>query len=201
MKKRYLAPVMISAFVLGAAGVAVATTIGPPEIDAANASIQVKPIKFTPTRCLGVHGVPYVTYRGSWDGGETDLSHTTPYNLTGNLSVTGIVWTINLKTDRGLLHGKATLTSQPAAGGPSTTTYSGPLTLVTQGTPDTPASAPGFEARGWIDAPTYTGGSLDGGTLVANVEFNINAGFAANGEFGSTMSYPDLSVWTNNKVC
>jgi hypothetical protein len=191
---------MTFSLAFAAAGIAVASTVGPPEIDEANATIQVQPSKFAAARCTGVHGVPYITYRGSWKGGETDLTHTTPYNLTGAFSVSSIVWTINLKTQRGLLQGTASETSQPASGGPSTTTYLGPINLVTQGEPN--STDKGVQARGWINAPTYTNSKPDGGSLLANVEFNIASSFAANGEFGnSTMNFQDFSVWTNNKVC
>jgi hypothetical protein len=197
--KRLVIPAITFGLAFAAAGAAMAMTIGPPEIDVASATIQIASSPFKPSHCVGMKGVPYVTYRGSWKGGETDLTHTTPYNLTGTLSVPNVVWTINLKTDRGLLHGTATLTDQPASGAPALTTYSGPITLVTQGLPN--STDKGVEARGWINAPTYTKGALDGGSVVANVELNIGGGFAANGEFGGSMGFTDFSVWTNNKVC
>jgi len=175
-------------------------TIGPPEVDSAYATVGVKPSSaFKATGCAGEDGISYVTYRGSWAGGETDGSPgSTDYNLTGTLAVTGITWTINLQTDRGLLRGNATLKSQPAAGGPSTKTYSGKLTLVTQGIPD---SSNGAQARGWLSAATYTASVADGGSILANVEFVIQPSFAANGEFGTSMGFNDLSVATNNMVC
>jgi hypothetical protein len=175
-------------------------TVGPPEIDPATATITVKPTStFKAISCAGEDGASYVTYQGSWAGGETDGSPgSTDYNLTGTLSVTGITWTINLQTDRGLLRGTATLKSQPAAGGPATKTYSGKLTLVTQGLPD---SSNGAQARGWLSAATYTASVADGGSILANVEFQIAPSFAATGEFGGSMGFSDLSVATNNKVC
>ena len=57
-------------------------------------------------------------------------------------------------------------------------------------------------ARGWLNAATYTNGVADGGSLLANVELQIGAGFAANGEFGnSSMGILDYSVTTNNQTC
>lgn len=199
MKRFAVGAVVAAALALTGAGAAWAVTIGPPVIDEANATITVKPTSFKPTACTGADGLPYVTYRGSWSGTETDGSPgSTPYNLTGTLSVTGITWTINLRTDRGLLRGTATLKSQPDVGGPTTKTYSGKLTLVTQGLAD---SGNGAQARGWLSAATYTGSAADGGSVLANVEFQILPSFAATGEFGASLGFNDLSVWTNNKVC
>jgi len=188
------------ALVLLGAGVATALTVGPPHIDPANATIQAKPSPaFRGTACTGFAGVPYVTYRGGWVGGETEVPPgPTNYNLTGTWTVKKIVWTINLNTGRGVLRGTATLTSQPAAGGNAEITYSGPITLITQGIVK---STDQVQARGWVAAATYPNGVADGGSLLANVEFAIGAGFTANGEFGSTMGFSDLSVTDNNMVC
>jgi hypothetical protein len=179
-----------------------ASTIGAPEIDHASATIQVKPAQtFKLSRCAGEDGIDYETYRGAWAGGETSPL-TTDYNLTGSLSVSKIVWTINLKTDYGVLRGTATLMSQPAAGGPTLVTYSGPLTLVTVGLPDSASN--GVQARGWVNAATYNGLSPDapdGGSLLANVELNVAPALSATGEFGTSMGFQDFSVADNNKVC
>jgi hypothetical protein len=177
-----------------------ASTVGPPEINQAAATIQAKPAPaFKATRCSGEDGISYVTYRGGWAGGETDgMPGSTDYNLTGTWTVKKIVWTINLKTDVGVLRGTATLISQAEAGGPAAVTYSGPITLVTQGLP---GSSNEVQARGWEADATYTNGTADGGSLLANVEFVIGGGFVANGEFGGSMGFPDLSVADNNKVC
>jgi hypothetical protein len=169
---------------------------GPPEITSVAATIQGKATKFAAARCAGENGIPYITYRGAWAGGESGTA--TPYNLTGNWSVKGIVWTINLKTQRGVLHGVASLVSTSATGA-NVLTYSGPMTLITQGLPTTAGAE--VQARGWIDAPTYTGNKVDGGSLLANAEFQIGGGFSPNGEFGTSMGFQDLSVVTNNNVC
>jgi hypothetical protein len=42
----------------------------------------------------------------------------------------------------------------------------------------------------------------DGGSLLANVESQIQPGFTANGEFGNMiMSFPAFLVATNNQAC
>ncbi|MGO9197204.1 MAG: hypothetical protein ACLQK4_08755 [Acidimicrobiales bacterium] len=199
--KRYIAALATGVFVLSGAGVAMAAS-GTPEIDEANATIALKAAKtFVPTGCAGEDGVSYVTYRGSWLGGETDgTPGSTDYNLTGALSVKNIVWTINLQTQRGVLKGKADLVGTPAAGGNAANVYVGPLTLVTQGLPTAGTDAT-VTARGWLNAATYTNGKADGGSILANVEFRIAGGFSATGEFGASMGFPDYSVATNNKVC
>ena len=195
--KRFAAAMVGAAVFLAGTGVAFGLTAGPPEIDSAVATIQGKATKFAAARCAGEDGIPYITYRGAWAGGESSSS-ATDYNLTGNWSVKGIVWTINLKTQRGVLHGVARLVSTSATGA-TVLTYTGPMTLITQGLPNTAGAV--VQARGWIDAPTYTANKVDGGSLLANVEFQIGAGFAPNGEFGTTMNFQDLSVVTNNNVC
>jgi hypothetical protein len=199
MKRFAVGAAVTVALALAGATAALAVTVGPPQIDAANATIVVKPAAFKAIQCVGADGYPYVTYRGSWSGSETDASPgSTPYNLSGPWAVSGIVWTINLKTDRGVFHGTATFKSQPAVGGPTVKTYEGPITLITQGLPD---SGNGAQARGWTSASTYTASALDGGSILANLEFQIAPNFSANGEFGATMGFNDLSVWTNNLVC
>jgi hypothetical protein len=74
------------------------------------------------------------------------------------------------------------------------------MVLITQGLPN--AAGDTVQARGWINAATYSNSVADGGSLLANVEFAILPGFAANGSFGnSTMGFQDLSVATNNQAC
>ncbi|MGO8874210.1 MAG: hypothetical protein ACLQNG_00370 [Acidimicrobiales bacterium] len=198
--KRFILAAATVAVVLGA-GAAMAVASGAPEINKAKASIQLQPAKFSIKRCAGEDGVTYVTYRGAWAGGETDLmAGSTDYNLTGQLTVKDIVWTINLKSRVGVLRGIAQLSGQPAAGGPEVKTYSGLLTLITEGLP-ADSSAAHATARGWINAATYTNGKADGGSLLANVEFQILPGFAANGEFGASMGLQDYSVADNNLAC
>jgi len=199
--KRVFVALATSALIATGTGIAVAAAAsGVPEVDEANATIQLAPARFVPTACPGEDGISYVTFRGSWKGGETDLTPgSTDYNLTGNLTVTKVVWTINLTTDRGLLRGTALLTGVSSSGS-SLKTYSGPLTMITQGLPNTAGAT--VPARGFLNAKTYTNGVADGGSLLANVEFQIGGGFAANGEFGNgSMGIPDFSVTTNNQVC
>ncbi|MGO9559741.1 MAG: hypothetical protein ACLPQS_15255 [Acidimicrobiales bacterium] len=201
--KRFIAALAIGSVVLSVSGIAMAAG-GVPLVDEAYATMAVKaPKAFVPTACTGVGGVPYVTYRGSWRGTETDGSPgSTPYNLTGAFTVSKIVWTINLQTQRGVLHGKAALIGQPAAGGPTSTVYSGAITLITQGLPgESSTSDSPVNARGWINAATFTNGKVNGGSILANVEFGITSVFSATGEFGTSMGFPDYSVATNNQAC
>jgi hypothetical protein len=167
--------------------------VGPPLIDRANAMIKLAG-NLQPTTCVGVSGVKYITYAGSWKGTETRiLPDPTPRPLSGNLTVTAIEWTINLTTGRGELTGTAKLSS-PAAG----PLYSGKLTLVTQGVPAVGALVP---ARGWIAAgllPTPNPYSL-----MANVEFQLSP-TGATGQFGDaagSLGIPDFSVVANKDVC
>jgi hypothetical protein len=189
--KRFIAGIAVAAVVLAGSGVAMA---GPPntEVVSESATISVAPpTPWVPTSCTGVGGVPYVTYAGSWTGTETAVPPVVaPFNLTGTLSVTGIVWTINLATGEGLLRGKAALASPAGAKG----NYKGELTLVTQGVPD---QSDYVQARGWISATT----SAPAGGLYTNVEFQILPGDVAQGEFGSTMGFSDFSVWSAGHPC
>jgi hypothetical protein len=198
--KRVIAALATAMMVSAGAGAAIAGASGQPEVDEANASIQLPATNFTSTGCAGEDGVKYVTFRGAWKGGETDLTPgSTDYSLSGPLTITNVVWTVNLSTLRGVLHGVATLSS-PTAGAPFKT-YAGPITLVTQGLPQSTSNST-VPARGWIAAHTYTNGTADGGSLLANVELQIAPGFAANGEFGNgSMGFPDFSVTTNNQTC
>jgi hypothetical protein len=198
--KRLIAALSATAVMAIGGGAAIAAAPGAPEIDEANASMQLKAVApFVPTRCAGEDGIPYETFRGTWKGGETDLTPgTTDYSLSGPMTVKGIVWTINLKTDRGLLRGSAVLTGNAATA--PTRTYVGPVTLITQGLPD--AAGAVVPARGWINAATYTKDAADGGSLLANLEMRIGPVFSANGQFGNgSLGFPDLSVTTNNQTC
>jgi hypothetical protein len=188
---------------VGAGGAAIAAAAGQPEIDRANANIQVAPSKVAVTKCLGEDGIPYETFTSSWKGGEAEnVPGSTDYNLSGTFTVSKLVWTINMATQRGVLTGTATLKSPPPGGTATQTTYSGPLRLITQGIPDSAGAY--VPARGWIDANTYTGNVKDGGSLLANVEFQIAPSLAAHGQFGDlnpSLNIPDYSVVTNNQVC
>src|ERR1700722_4474823 len=115
--RRMIAAASVACLVSAGGIAASAFAAGGPEVDEANASIQLPSSTFTPTNCAGEDGVKYVTYRGAWKGGETDLTPgSTDYNLTGNLTIKKVVWTINLTTDRGLLTGSAKLNSPSPAG-------------------------------------------------------------------------------------
>jgi hypothetical protein len=197
--KRTVAATVAALALAGGVGAGVAVASGQPEVDQANATIQLNSAKFVPTSCAGEDGINYVTFRGAWKGGETDgTPGSTDYNLSGPLTISKVVWTVNLSTLRGVLHGVATLR---AAGTTTVTTYTGPITLVTQGLPNS-ASGSAVPARGWIAARTFTNGAADGGSLLANVELSIGPAFAANGQFGNgSMGFPDFSVATNNQTC
>jgi hypothetical protein len=167
--------------------------VGPPLIDRANATIQLAG-SLRSTNCVGVGSVPYVTFVGSFKGGETQLlPDPTPLPLSGNLVVSKILWTINLKTRRGVLTASVSLSS--AASGAA---YSGAMTLVTQGLPAAGALVPG---RGWIVATLP--GSPSPGSLLANVEFELSP-TSAIGQFGDvpgSLGIPDYSAVFNHDVC
>jgi hypothetical protein len=195
-------------------GLAAASAGPAPMIDNANAQIKVQPSTFKATTCPGTYainylGAPaqYVTYRGAWKGTENEGAGPlglTPYNLTGPFTVKNVVWTINLTTDRGVLTGTAVLNSVSPTSGALAKTYTGPMTLITQGLPGDVSGANGVPARGWINASTFTANAADGNALLANVEFRILPGFAAFGQFGdanASMNIPDYSVITNHQAC
>jgi hypothetical protein len=198
MKKRLVLPLAAVAIV-AVPGVAFAV-VGTPEVDNANANIALQPsAAFRPTTCAGEDGISYITYRGTWKGSESDVTPgSTDYSLSGPLKVSGVTWTINTKTQRGVLKGTATLTSAAA----NLPTYSGLLVLITQGMPVVGAKT--VLARGWINAATSTNGAADGGSILANVEFRINGGFNATGIFGDAAGAggtANYSVAFNNKTC
>ena len=201
-------------FGLISVGSLAAANAGPaPMIDNANAQIKIQPSPFKATSCPGTYAVkylgaaaPYVTFRGTWKGNEIEGAGPlglTPYNLTGPFVVNNVVWTINLTTDRGVLTGTVTLKSVPPTAVAVAKTYSGPMTLITQGLPDS-AAGNGVAARGWINASTFTANVADGNSILANVEFRILPNFSAVGQFGdanASMNIPDYSVITNHQAC
>jgi hypothetical protein len=178
-----------------------AATAPTPEVDRANANLQLKS-SLKSVSCTGEDSVSYVTYSGQWKGSESQtLPDPTDYNLTGTLTVSKIEWTINTASTtlppRGVLTGVATLTN--SAGG---TVYVGQMILVTNGLPVTGAAA---EARGWIEAsikqPDDVASTTKGDDfLIANVELEITVNSAI-GLFGDnspgTLGYPDFSAVTN----
>ena len=150
--------------------------------------------------CVGEDNTDYVTYSGTWSGGATQvLPDPTDYaSLSGSATVTGIKWTVNSKTLRGVLTATITLTRvTPAA---KTVVYSGGLILVTQGNPAGTAVVPG---RGWINAAITLPdeGAAAEDRLIAITEFKINPGGAgANAQFGDaagSLGIADYSTVTN----
>jgi hypothetical protein len=187
-----------AALTLIGGGVAVAIS-GVPEVDRANATLRLSASpQFTSVSCAGEDGLPYVTYRGGWRGTEIDVTPaSTDYDLSGPITIGKVVWTVNRETKRGVLAGSAILTS-PASG---LRTYVGPLRLITQGVP---VAGSVVAARGWLSAATYTHGATDGGSVLANVELQINGSFAAHGTFGDaagTFGTPSYAVATANQNC
>jgi hypothetical protein len=181
-----------------------AATTPTPEVDRANANIQLSGTLVSKT-CNGEDPtatggpIPYVTYSGAWKGSEGQVvPDPTDYPLSGALKVSGIKWTINMNTGRGILTGKAVLTSSAA----NVTTYSGTLTVVTQGVPAVGAVVSG---RGFLTAgfplPDDGVAPPNDDRLVANVEFSSMSPTGATGFFGDAAgaaNVPDFSVVTND---
>ena len=201
MRRRFIALLAATA-AFAMIGVATALAVGVPEIDNANATFQVKPTS-TPvvTSCNGEDATTYKKITSVWKGGEIDFPPgSTDYNLSGNLKLNG-VWTINTGTGRGIF--RANVQMITTAGTPG---YKGTLVLITQ----TNSSAV-VPARGWLSARTYGGdppnppGNLDGGSVLANVEAQINTtGFSITGMFGDAppqLGGLDWSVTTINQTC
>ncbi len=169
-----------------------------PEVDRPNATMQLAG-KFKSVTCVGEDGGGYGTFRGKWKGPENDFTPgSTDYNLNGTLLMSKVVWTINMATGRGVARSPATLYDAN-----SMKVYSGNVVLITQGIP-----MPGavVDARGWIEAKTFDPpGTGDGGSLLANLEAQINGGtMALAGEFGDAppnLGFPDWSATTINRTC
>jgi hypothetical protein len=167
-----------------------------PEIDRANATIGLQG-QLSVKECSGEDGVSYETYSGRWLGSEGQIvPDSTDYSLSGTLTVSGIRWTINLGTQRGVWTSKIVLTNSAGV-----VTYSGNMTLVTQGLP-TATAAPAM-GRGWIYATVKLpdeGATPGDDALVANVEFpNMTAAGGAGffGDLGGGPAVPDFSAVTN----
>jgi hypothetical protein len=193
----------------GVAGALLApTSIAKPEIDRASASIQLGGTLKSVT-CFGEDKLasgaktPYITYLGSWAGSENQiLPDATDYGLSAAFKVTGITWTINLNTDRGVLTGKAVLAAPTGATG---STYSGTITVITQGDPastSTPTTGRGFLVANFKLADDGVTGTNDD-NLYANVEFPSMSAGGATGAFGDNPGtvtppqVPDYSVVAN----
>jgi hypothetical protein len=177
-------------------GVMVAMAAGTPEIDNANVTFQLKASGLKTVSCAGEDGTSYNKVTGKWSGGEADFSPgSTDYSLTGTLTLSGAVWTINQTTLRGVFQAAAALSSS------GVTIYKGSITLITQRISGTQT----IQARGWIVAKTYTNASPDGGSVLANVDAMLTVGtLPMTGLFGDApaqLGYPNYSVTTINQTC
>jgi hypothetical protein len=181
---------------LGAGAVIGHAATGTPEIDRANATLQMSG-SMKSTSCVGEDGVGYTTWHGSYNGGESQVTpDSTDYTLTGKVSITGIKWTISGLTGRGILTATIALTDTSG-----NATYKGKLTLVTQGAPAAGTTVPG---RGWISAaflPADENVSPGDDNLIANVEFSLSpsSAYAQFGDLAGTgsLGFPDYSAVTN----
>ncbi len=203
MKTRFVVALAVVCSSLGVVTGGLVAHAGPgatPEIDRANAkviSLQGPPLR--QVSCPGEDAMGYTSYYGAFTGGITQIvPDPTDYPLPAGstLSLTGIVWTINLKTMRGVL------TATVGIGTAAAPIYSGKLTLVTQGLPTaTGAPVPG---RGWINAkatPPDEGATTPGDdSLIANVEAKLTSVGVGTLQFGNgvpSLAIPDYSVVTN----
>jgi hypothetical protein len=196
MKKFLVVLGALTCLSLGSIVIAAAAS-GTPEVDPANATFSLTG-QVVQASCTGEDGAMYATYRGGWSGTETDKTPgSTDYSLSGPAAVSGIKWTINKSTGRGVLTGTITLSTTAGTGA-----YKGTLILVTQGIPAVGALVP---ARGWINAGFVL---ADDGVpppglddhLIANVEFMIPLSGTTSGQFGdavTSLGFPDWSVVTN----
>ncbi len=199
MKRLALCVLVVVGVLVG--GVAVARAVSGPEVDRANATLSLKGQLATAT-CAGEDGVKYTTYRGALTGSETETTPGfTDYVLTGTVTIPDAVWTVNLKTKRGLLN--ATINMVNSAGAP---TYNGKIVLITQGLPTATTATP-LPARGWIEAQTFTNGAADGGELLANVASQLAGPASAlslSGVFGNNPAFPKIAnyavIW-NGLTC
>src|SRR6476619_2456946 len=113
--------------VLSVVGTVLAFAVGIPEVDRPNATMVLDPIgKFKKANCIGEDGVPYVTFRGRWEGGENDVTPgSTDYNLNGPLTIARVVWTVNRSTERGVLRAHISVVDPVSL----QLTYAGRITL------------------------------------------------------------------------
>ena len=201
MKKILIAVGAVASLIVGGV-VVVRATSGTPEIDRANATLSLQG-RLAQAQCTGEDGVPYLTLKGAYSSGvETQyVPDPTNYDLSGKVTIGGIVWTINLSTKRGVFLGTIALHNSTGA-----LSYKGTIWLITDGLPSSGSAVP---ARGWINAPFLlpddgvpTSTSPNDDRLLANVEF-VLAPTGASGQFGTSPPnpggpvYPDFSVVTN----
>jgi hypothetical protein len=196
MRRKLLVGAFGIVFALVGGLVAHAATSGTPEIDRANATMQLTGNLKT-LQCTGEDTIKYETLKGTFKGAQAQQTpDATDYSLAGGVTINGIKWTINLSTGRGVLTGSISLIDSTGAA-----VYSGKLTLVSQGVPV--AGTPPVPARGWIVANFL---QADDGVappnddyLIANVEFKLSPSGAV-GQFGdlnASLGFPDWSVVTN----
>jgi hypothetical protein len=191
---RVVATVLCATACIAAGATIAGASAGTPEVDRANATIQLTG-SLKPVTCLAEDGTGYVTEFGSYQGGETQiLPDATDYPLKGSLHLDRVVWTVNSKTNRGVLTANATLRSSTGV-----TVFSGTLTLITQGWPP---QNNGMTGRGWIVATFKApdeGATPGDDSLIANVEFKLGL-TSATAEFGdspASFGTPNYSVVTN----
>ena len=203
MKTRFVVALAVVCSSLGVVTGGLVAHAGPgatPEIDRANAKvISLSGPTLNPLTCPGEDGMTYTTYAGGPFTGTVAqlLPDATDYPIPAGsiLTVSGIAWTINVKTMRGVL------TAAVGIGTAAAPNYSGKLTLVTQGLPAaTGAPVPG---RGWISAhATLSDEGLAAGddSLIANVEAKLSPFGGGTLQFGNgvpSLGIPDYSVVTN----
>ncbi len=185
MRVRTIVIAVLSCCALVAGNGAVFASSGTPEINRANATMNLTGTYPSVVSCTGEDTINYRTYRagGPWTGPQTEVApDPADYALSGALSFTNIVWTINLNTQRGVYRATATLRTTAGA-----VVYTGPLTLITQGVP-APKGNLNVYARGWLSAhfaPADDTVAPPGDDyLLANVQFKLDLG-SAQGEFGT----------------
>src|SRR5438132_10577989 len=174
-----------------------------PEIDRANSYLNLHG-QVNAVQCAGEDAKPkpYETFTGSYAGNEIQVNpDPTDYVLSGPVSISGVAWTINLNTNRGVFLGTITRTTSSGA-----VVYKGAITLITQGVPSTGTVVP---ARGWInarfapadDGVAHTATNPNDDFLLAKTEFKLTT-TAATGQFGvhaggGPLKYKDFSVVNN----
>jgi hypothetical protein len=193
MRRILAAGIVLVIVFVGGMAVRAATT-KTPEVDPAHATMQLQGT-LSQKSCVGEDRIKYLTFSGSYTGPQAEIAPANDYTLTGTVTISGIKWTINTVTTRGVLTGTVTLVNSAGTG-----EYVGKLTLMTFGLPS-PAAGP-VPGRGWIVAAfvppdeTVTPGDDN---LLANVEFMLGT-TGATGQFGDaagSLSIPDFSVVTN----
>jgi hypothetical protein len=209
--KRIIAALSALVLVSVGAGVSIAGASGGPEIDFSGATVTMAKTTFNSISCSGTetyggveHAETYETLTGTWRGTSTDsLPGDTPYSLTGSFDVNNLVWTINERSTSppsnpytGVLTGTAALTNNEGV------TIEGPITLITQGNPNSTDSGATVEARGWVVGSIYKGTVQAPGRYLLNVAFKIGSGYSASGLWGNAaFGFHAFSAYDNGVVC